>query len=339
VEGCTYGIASALIYLAEALLFYIGAVLLARGTYSYLQMVEVLNLIIFSVTIASQMMVFTEKIAKSMQATRDLGRLMTLSTSTDESRGSLLPLVQCPIHFNKVSFSYPERPDVPVLKRLSLNIGDGECVAIVGPSGSGKSTVAALLYRLYEPSSGTISIGSNNLQASDVTYLRENISVVSQIPHLFEGTIFENIAYGNRDISNMDVERAAMAANIHDFIMSLPHGYDTMVGENASLISGGEAQRLQIARALARPSKVLILDECTSALDATNEAAVLDTIRQVKVGRTTVMVTHKLRVMRMCSRILLLDDGRIAESGTYDDLMRRNGTFTQLARAGEWVGE
>jgi ATP-binding cassette, subfamily B (MDR/TAP), member 1 len=212
-------------------------------------------------------------------------------------------------------------------------------VAIVGPSGSRKSTVAALLHRLYEPSSGAIYIGSNKLQATDVIQLREMISVVSQIPHLFDGTIAENITYGSKGLSGSDVKRAAMAANIHKFIVSLPQGYDTMVGENATQISGGEAQRLQLARALARRSRILILDECTSALDTSNEAAVLDTIRRVKFGRTMIMITHKLHAMRMCDRILLLHEGRFTEQGTYDDLMRKNGTFARLARAGEWAGE
>jgi ATP-binding cassette, subfamily B (MDR/TAP), member 1 len=222
---------------------------------------------------------------------------------------------------------------------MSIRINDGECVAIVGSSGSGKSTVAALLHRLYEPSLGEILIGPNNLHSLDITYLRENISIVSQTPHFFEGTIAENIAYGSKALSSTEIQRAAKAANIHDFILSLPHGYNTIIGENASLISGGEAQRLQMARVLARPSKILILDECTSALDPSNEAALLETIRRVKVGRTTIIVTHKLQVMRMCSRIMLLHEGKFTEQGTYDDLMWKNGTFARLARAGEWVGK
>jgi ATP-binding cassette, subfamily B (MDR/TAP), member 1 len=244
-----------------------------------------------------------------------------------------------PVTLNDVSFSYPERSDVSVLKNVNIEIADGECVAIVGASGSGKSTVAALLQRLYEPNSGTISIGLNDLHATDVEHLRDHVSVVSQNPNLFDATITENITYGNKVLSDVDVRRAAKAANVHDFIMTLPQGYDTMVGENASLISGGQAQRLQIARALARPSKILILDECTSALDPSNQAAVLETVRHAKVGRTTVMVTHKLPVMRMCDRILVIHDGEVAEHGTYEDLMERKGVFATLASGGEWVAE
>jgi ATP-binding cassette, subfamily B (MDR/TAP), member 1 len=234
---------------------------------------------------------------------------------------------------------YPERPDVPVLKNISVKLTRGECIAIVGASGSGKSTVAALLQRLYEPSAGTISVGETDIRSVEIHHLREHVAVVSQNPNLFDATVSENIRYGNKNITETDVRRAAKAAHVHDFIMSLPHGYDTMVGENASLISGGQAQRLQIARALARPSKILILDECTSALDPANQAAVLETMRHAKVGRTTVMVTHKLAAMQMCDRILVIHEGVVAEEGTYEALMERKGVFFKLANGGEWTGD
>ncbi|KAJ3558170.1 hypothetical protein NM688_g1086 [Phlebia brevispora] len=255
VEGCTHGVASALIYLAEAVLFYVAAVLVAHGTYSYLRVVQVLNLVVFTVTIGSQLMSFTDRIAKSVQATQDLNKLIQLPEYTGESRGALRPPVVGDVAFNSVSFSYPERPNMPVLKDLSLTIGDGECVAIVGASGSGKSTIASLLQRLYEPSSGTITIGGkNDIGWVDVQHLRDHVAVVSQQPHLFDATIAENIAYGTL-LTEKAIEEAARAANVHDFVMSLPKGYQTVIGENASLVSGGQAQRLQIARALARPPR------------------------------------------------------------------------------------
>ena len=226
-----------------------------------------------------------------------------------------------------------------MLKNVNLTVADGECVAIVGPSGSGKSTVASLLQRLYEPNDGSICIGGTELRAMNITHLRDNVSVVSQHPNLFDATIAENIRYGNARISEVDIRVAAKAANVHEFVMGLPQGYDTMVGENASLISGGQAQRLQIARALARPSRVLILDECTSALDPENQAAVLETIRNAKEGRTTVMVTHKMQVMMMCDRIIVVDGGEVKEHGTYEQLMEMKGVFATLAKGGEWVGE
>ncbi|KAI9464106.1 P-loop containing nucleoside triphosphate hydrolase protein [Lactarius psammicola] len=339
VEGCTYGVASSLIYLSEALLFYAGAVLVSKGTYTYLQMVQVLNLVVFTVSIGSQLMAFTHRIAKSVQATRDFNRLVKLSTNTDESHGSSCPPIAGTISFNKVSFSYPERPDVPILRNLSLDIREGESVAIVGSSGSGKSTLAYLLQRLYEPTAGTITVGPWSLHGMDTRHLRNHIAVVSQNPHLFDATVSENIAYGTDGLPQSDIQRAALVANVHDFVEGLPQGYDTLVGENAALISGGQAQRLQIARALVRPANVLILDECTSALDGANQAAVLATVLDAKAGRTTIMITHKLPVMRMCDRILVVHEGKIAEQGTYEQLIARKGVFAQLASGGEWSGE
>jgi len=353
VEGCTHGVASSLIYLSEAVLFYVGAIFIARGTYTYSQMVEVLNLIVFTVSLGSQLMGFStwiprsalsslinnslaQHIATSVQATRDFHRLIQLSTATQESRGSACPPIRGSITLNKVSFTYPERPEVPVLKNISLKVREGECVAVVGASGSGKSTIAALLQRLYEPTSGTITIGPNRLGSINVNYLRDHVAVVSQNPNLFDAPISENIAYGSRALSQAQIEEAARSAHVHDFIMSLPNGYETAVGENASLISGGQAQRIQIARALVRPAKILILDECTSALDPTNQAAVLETIMDAKVGRTTVMVTHKIAAMKTCDRIIVVHDGTIAETGTFDELMDRKGVFAQLASGGEW---
>ncbi|KAF8586910.1 P-loop containing nucleoside triphosphate hydrolase protein [Ramaria rubella] len=336
VEGSTFGVTNAMIYLSEALLFYVGAIMVAKGTYTYLQMVQILDLLVFSVSIAAQMMVFVDKITKSAQAAHDMHKILTLSTDTQESQGSLRPTIRGRVAFRNVTFAYPQRPDVPVLKDVSLDFTEGECVAIVGSSGSGKSTIAALLQRLYEPSEGTISVGKTNLAATEVNWLREHISVVSQNPHLFDTTIHENIAYGASEFPFAQVRRAAKAANVHEFVMSLPKDYNTCVGENASLISGGQAQRLQIARALVRPCNVLILDECTSALDAANQAAVMETVRRVKIGRTTVLITHKLPLMRMCDRIVVMHEGAVVEQGNYQSLMDQRGAFFKLANAGEW---
>ena len=272
-----------------------------------------------------------------MQATQDFNTLLKLDKNTDESKGALNPPIAGDVVFNHISFSYPERPDVPVLSDLSLTIADGECVAVVGSSGCGKSTIAALLQRLYQPNSGSITVGYHPLEHTDVHHLRDHVAVVSQQPNLFDATIAENIAYGSKDVSLEQIQAAARAANVHDFILSLPQGYETLVGENASLISGGQAQRLQIARALVRPSKILILDECTSALDPANQLAVMETIGRAKVGRTTLMVTHKLQVMQMCDRILVVHDGAVAEQGTYHELMEKRGIFAQLASGGEWM--
>jgi ATP-binding cassette subfamily B (MDR/TAP) protein 1 len=269
-------------------------------------------------------------------ATADFDRLRNLPSETEEQRGDLRFPITGHVTFEHVEFSYPTRPDVPILKNISFELQRGECVAIVGPSGSGKSTIAALLQRLYEPNAGMVRLDRYPLGQADVRWLRDHVAVVSQQANLFDATVAENIAYGTVAVPMMEIERAAKSANVHGFIMSLPQGYDTNLGENASLISGGQAQRLQIARALIRRSNILILDECTSALDPENQKAVLDTIMKVKEDKTTIFVTHKADVMRRCDRVLCLDEGRIAEQGSYDQLMRKKGVFASLMNAGEW---
>lgn len=272
---------------------------------------------------------------------RDFERLISLKTSdTTESQGKNRWRVQGPIRFHDVSFAYPTRPEVTVLRNLSLKVKPNESVALVGASGSGKSTIAALIQRLYEPTAGFISVNGHRLQNSDVVWLREHMAIVSQQPYLFDASIEDNIGYGGSNIiAHSEIERAAKEANIHDFILSLPEGYNTVVGENASLISGGQAQRISIARALARRANILILDECTSALDAENQREVMKTIQKAKVGRTTLIVTHKLPMMLMADRIVVLDDGGVAEEGVYEDLMRKRGVFYKLATAGEWEAD
>ncbi|TRM60007.1 P-loop containing nucleoside triphosphate hydrolase protein [Schizophyllum amplum] len=341
-EGCTSGVASGLIYFAEALLFYIGAVLIVNGRYDYLRMVETLNLVVFTVTIGSQIMAFTAKISKATQATTQLNELGHLSPlDTLESKGTECPPLSGDINFRNIDFAYPERPDVPVLRDFTLQIRDGECVAVVGASGSGKSTVAALLQRLYEPQAGIVSIGYHNIRHIDVDHLRHYLAVVSQNPQLWDASIRDNITYGTAHMPEYEILRAAEAARAQEFIMELPQGYDTMLGEDAARLSGGQKQRLQIARALARLGVhvgrgVLVLDECTSALDAESQRGVLEAVSRAKEGRTTVMITHKLEAMQMCDRIVLIQDGQVAEEGTFNQLMERRGVFATLARGGEW---
>lgn len=195
---------------------------------------------------------------------------------------------------------------------LSLAIKAGECVAIVGPSGSGKTTIAALLQRLYEPSSGTVSLGGVDLSTIKAAWLRAHIAVVSQTASLFDASVADNIAYGSKDVTREDIIAACEQANIHEFILSLPRGYDTNLGENAALISGGQAQRLQIARALVRKSRILILDECTSALDIDNQRTILDTILRVRGAQTKIFIAHSLEVMKHCDRVVCLGDGMVA---------------------------
>ena len=192
------------------------------------------------------------------------------------------------------------------------------------------------MQRLYEPTTGEITLDGRSLARTDVNFLRQHIGLVSQHPALFDMSISENIAYGS-DVTQAEIEYAARLASAHEFIMQLPNQYRTNLGENASLISGGQAQRLSIARAIVKHRELLILDECTSAMDPENQAIVMETIANVKSGRTTLIVTHKLDLMRMCDRLLVVNSGEVVETGTYQELVAARGIFAQLASSGEWA--
>lgn len=279
------------------------------------------------------------RISGALQASRDFMNFVHLEIEqTRESRGTSHPHFSGSLTFRDVSFSYPERPKVMALEGLSLRIQEGERVAIVGSSGSGKSTFAALLQRLYEPSSGSITIGGNSTAAMDIRHLRAHVALVSQNPHLFDMSVTDNILFGDQNLTDDHVQTAARAAQAHDFILNLPQGYSTVLGNGAALLSGGQAQRIQIARALSRPSHILVFDEATSALDPVSQSEILETLRSATRGRTTIMITHQLPVMRMCDRIICLHAGKVVEQGTYDDLMNIRGIFFGLANAGEWLG-
>ncbi|KAE8538153.1 hypothetical protein D1P53_006220 [Cryptococcus gattii VGV] len=329
-------IAGGLPLFAQALMNFAGSAFMLQGRMNYEQMLQVYNLILFSLTFGSGLLDFIPTMAKARAAARDFNRIYQLSESTTESIGSLRFPINGHVEFSHVDFSYPSRPDVSILKDASFTFKPGECVAVVGPSGSGKSTIAALLQRLYMPDGGDIRLGDRSLREADVVWLRNHIAVVSQSANLFDATIAENIAYGSPNLPLSEIYRAAEAANIHDFIQSLPQGYETNLGENASLISGGQAQRLQIARALCRTSRILILDECTSALDPDNARAVLDTIVKIKQHHTTIFITHSVEAMQRCDRIICLGEGTVEEEGLFEELVRKGGVFAQLMKTGEW---
>lgn len=322
---------------AQALLLFVAATFIGNGTMTYPASLQVLTLVLFSLTFSSQMLIFLPLLTKAKVAARDFHRLATLSLVTAESRGDARPTITGDIRFEDVSFSYPERPDVTVLAHFSLSVTRGECVAIVGSSGCGKSTVAALIQRLYEPVSGRVTLDDRPLGSISASWLRRHIGVVSQTANLFDDTVLANLRYGAKvDVPLSEVHDACRAANIHDFIESLPQGYQTKLGENASLISGGQAQRIQIARALIRKPRILILDECTSALDVENQRIILDTIDAISRDCTTIFITHSTEAMKRCDRIVCLQDGRVAEDGSYASLIAKGGTFAQLMRSGEW---
>ena len=235
------------------------------------------------------------------------------------------------VAFDGVTFGYKSYE--PVLKDVSLTINPGEMVGIVGRSGTGKSTLINMLMRLYDPNTGKISINGADLRDMSPRHLHENIGVVFQDSFLFAGTIFDNVAYGKPDATPEEVIAACKAANAHDFIMQTADGYNTLLGEGGHTISGGERQRLAIARAIIKNPDVLILDEATSSLDVETESSIQQSLNNLTKGRTTVAIAHRLSTLRSANHLLVLDKGRVAEVGTHVELLKKKGIYYKLVMA------
>ena len=238
-----------------------------------------------------------------------------------------MPPSGSPLRFKNVTFAYEGRPDDPVLRNIDLTIEAGTTVALVGPSGAGKTTLTALVPRFYDPSEGSVTLGDTDLRSLSLDALRARIALVPQDPVLFSGTVAENIAYGRPGASTSEVIEAAKQANVHDFVVAFPDGYETLCGERGVQLSGGQRQRVAIARAILADPDLLILDEATSNLDAESESLIQDALRRVTHGRTTLIIAHRLSTVRDADLIVVLDDGRLAEKGSHDELMANGGVY------------
>ena len=234
------------------------------------------------------------------------------------------------ISFSNVFFKYPARKEVQILDNFSLDILKGKTVALVGPSGCGKSTCIQLIQRLYDPEAGTVTMDGKDLKSLNVGWLRDHIGIVGQEPVLFDCTIKENIKYAKVDATDEEIEKACKEANAYDFIQKLPKNLNTMVGEGGAQLSGGQKQRIAIARALIRNPTILLLDEATSALDNESEAIVQSALDKLHSGRTTVVVAHRLSTVRNADLIVAIEDGKVKEKGTHDELMSLGGLYHSL---------
>ena len=242
-----------------------------------------------------------------------------------------LPRLRGEIAFRHVQFGY--LGDDEVLRDVDVRIDTGQVVALVGASGAGKTSMVNLIPRFYDPTGGQIEVDGHDISAVTLRSLRSQIGIVPQDPILFSGSVRDNIAYGKPEAVEAEIEAAARAANADEFVRDLPHGYDTSVGERATKLSGGQKQRIAIARTILRDPRVLILDEATSALDAESEALVQDALERLMEGRTTLIIAHRLSTIQRVDRILVLADGRIAEDGTHDELLRLGGLYRRLYEA------
>ncbi len=236
------------------------------------------------------------------------------------------------IAFDAVSFAYPSRPGISALDQVSFTVKPGETVAIVGPSGAGKSTIFNLVLRFYDPDQGTVRLDGIDVRRADLAALRSRLALVPQEPAIFSTTIRENIRFGRPDASDEEVEAAARAARVDEFVHRFPEGYDTKVGERGVTLSGGQKQRLAMARAILRDAPVLLLDEATSALDAESEGYVQAALERLKKGRTTLIIAHRLATVRNADRILVMEAGRVVAQGSHGQLMKTGGLYARLAK-------
>ncbi|HSL19796.1 MAG TPA: ABC transporter transmembrane domain-containing protein [Methylomirabilota bacterium] len=268
--------------------------------------------------------------ARARGASERVFELLDREPTVNAGDGEVLDAVTGRVDFETVGFAYPSRPEIGVLSEVSLTLDPGSVTALVGPSGAGKSTIAALLMRLYDPTTGAIRLDGRDLRSLDADWLRRNIGTVAQEPVLFSTTVAANIRYGRPDAGDDEVEAAARAAHAHDFIAALTDGYATEVGERGVKLSGGQKQRVAIARALLKDPPILILDEATSSLDAESESLVQDALERLMTDRTSLVIAHRLSTVKNADRVVVLDGGRVAETGSHDQLMAADGLYRRL---------
>lgn len=269
-------------------------------------------------------------IQKSIGATENLMDIIGKDDEKTLFKGKLKPTLTGDIVFENVGFSYPQRSDISVLKGISFQAKKNQTIALVGSSGSGKSTISSLLLNLYHIDSGKILFDSVDIREIDTEHLRKHMAIVPQEVILFAGSIKENILFGNPEASEEQLIEAAKQANAWEFIQSFPEGLNTQVGDRGIQLSGGQKQRIAIARALIKDPTILILDEATSALDSESEKLVQDALEKLMVGRTSLVIAHRLSTIKNANKILVIQNGIVAEHGTHDELIHKKGTYFNL---------
>ncbi|KAJ8096727.1 P-loop containing nucleoside triphosphate hydrolase protein [Lipomyces tetrasporus] len=330
-----YGVAQGMQYFTLALAFWYGSSFIRRNEYSLFQFYVTYTTIIVGAEAAGIMFSFAPDMGKAKSATatikKMLGTVPEIDTWTEN--GQIPANVRGDVEFRNVHFRYPTRPQVPVLRGLNLKIKQGQYVALVGSSGCGKSTTIGLIESFYRPLSGHILLDGQDITEFNINAYREQIALVQQEPTLYAGTIRENIEFGTSGtVTDEEIYSVCKQANIHDFIVSLPDGYNTMCGSKGSLLSGGQKQRIAIARALIRKPKVLLLDEATSALDSESEKVVQAALDAAAKGRTTIAVAHRLSTIQNADIIYVFDEGKVLESGTHQELLAKKGKYYQLVQ-------
>ncbi|KAH8870400.1 Multidrug resistance protein 1A [Schistosoma japonicum] len=332
-SGAVNGTIALTVFCFTAILFWYGFKLIVEEDYDAGAIVTVfINVLLSSIFLGNAIPCFQNIMNAQASATEIYGIIERTPHIDKDNHKSCILNFSGNVEFKNVTFAYPSRPDIIVLKDFNLSIKSGQTVALVGPSGSGKSTIIHILQRFYDPIKGKVLVENVNIKKLDLKAYRSQIGYVQQEPVLFQGTISDNIRLGKLDATQDEIEEAAKLANAHDFIKQLPEAYNNFVAERGGGMSGGQKQRIAIARALIRKPKLLLLDEATSALDMKSERVVQMALNRAREGRTVVVVAHRLSTVRNADVIIVLDKGVIRESGTHDELVAQNGAYAAMLR-------
>lgn len=340
-SGLMFGIAEFTQQALWAIAFWVGSVFMDKQWCTFSDLLQGITGLLFAGSALGQASSFMPDVGKSKVAATNIFRLLDRRTEIDPTDDSgvapLSKVIHGDIATNEVKFEYPTRPSIRVLDGLSLKVDHGQTLALVGESGCGKSTVLALLERFYDARQGTVALDNRNNREYAVGNLREHFGMVTQEPDLFDRTVWENIAYGlshaaGTPVTDDMVVAAAKEANADEFICRMNEGYNTKVGPRGAHLSGGQRQRVAIARALIRQPRVLLLDECSSALDAASERLVQQALQHAARSRTTITVAHRLSSIKDADIIAVVSEGRIVECGNHEDLLSRGGTYARLVQ-------
>ncbi|CAO2207620.1 unnamed protein product [Urochloa humidicola] len=355
VAGSGYGVAQFLLYASYALGLWYAAWLVKHGVSDFSRTIRVFMVLMVSANGAAETLTLAPDFVKGGRAMRSVFETIDRGTETEPDDPDAAPLeperVRGEVELRHVDFSYPSRPDVQVLRDLSLRARAGKTLALVGPSGCGKSSVLALVLRFYEPTSGRVLLDGKDARKYNLRALRRAIAVVPQEPFLFAATIHDNIAYGyGRDqdedttttttTTDAEVVEAATQANAHKFISALPEGYRTQVGERGVQLSGGQRQRIALARALLKRAPIMLLDEATSALDAESERCVQEALQRSATATTTIVVAHRLATVRNAHTIAVIEEGKVAEQGSHSHLLKHHpdGSYARMLQLQRLTG-
>ena len=330
--GLGLGFSQFVLFSIYALAFWYMGLEISRGYSTFEEALKAFFAVFLAAFGLGQAQINFPDVAKGGAATKRVFAVVDRKTAIDAYNEEGIRPMECKgnIELQDVTFAYPQRPDAPVFQKFNLSVEAGKTMALVGESGSGKSTVVSLIERFYDPVDGGILLDGQDIRDLNLHWLRSNVGLVSQEPVLFNMSVADNIRYGRPDASLEQVEEAARAANAHQFIEALPEGYSTMLGEGCIQLSGGQKQRIAIARAIVKDPKVLLLDEATSALDAESERVVQDALDRLMVGRTTIIVAHRLSTIRDADNIAVVYKGHIVEQGSHDELMSKGGSYARL---------